>query len=101
MFDRVKCAVLAALECRRCIRANHTDRDGSSREEAQTRALAREEEALVFVRAVSGLVYGAVTWPVLAQLRRRAAPATRATRDDSTMASTDGVRPGNDGRAPS
>jgi hypothetical protein len=47
-------------------------------------------KAFVLIGVVAGVVYGAVTWTALAQLRRRAAPDTSATPGHSAMASTDG-----------
>jgi hypothetical protein len=50
-------------------------------------------KAFVLIGAVAGIVYGAVTWSVLAQLRRRAAPATITT-GTVNVASTDRQRSG-------
>ena len=47
-------------------------------------------KAFVLIGAVAGVVYGAMTWSALAEMRRRAAPARAATQDHSTVSSTDG-----------
>lgn len=47
-------------------------------------------KAFVLVGAIAGVVYGAVTWSVLTQLRRWAAPTSAATCDHANMTSTDG-----------
>ena len=44
----------------------------------------------LLIGAVAGVVYGAVTWSTMTQLRRRAVQATTASRDHSTMAPSDG-----------
>jgi hypothetical protein len=43
-------------------------------------------KALVLVGAVTGTLYGTVTWPALARLLRRAAPAAGRSRTDETRA---------------
>jgi hypothetical protein len=47
-------------------------------------------KAFILIGVLAAVVYGAVTWTALGQLRRRAVPDTSATRDPSTMASSDG-----------
>ncbi len=47
-------------------------------------------KAFVLIGVVAGVVYGAVTWSALAQLRRGTDPGTTANRGHSTTASTDG-----------
>jgi hypothetical protein len=47
-------------------------------------------KAFVLIGVLAAVIYGAVTWTALGQLRRRAVPDTSAAQDHSTMASTDG-----------
>jgi hypothetical protein len=47
-------------------------------------------KAFVLIGVVAGVVYGAVTWSALTQLRRGTDPGAAASGGHSTMASTDG-----------